>query len=378
MPQSGIYYIQNKYSQKYADIEGPSTAEGAIVQQWEFHTGSQEKWQIEHVYNSGGYVRLKSLYSGKYLGVVQSDLSKIKQLSSQGDTTLWRFELLDDYSVKMICKASEAYSKVLAVPLNSTGDGVDLTQRAYTDDNDYSDEWYLQDTFVYIEFKYDYGYILRHKRGSELDSTVSDRISNSIINDIFPQVQYAFEQQCGLSMILKQTVIPSYTSDADLCNLDINEHCQCITDNQCILEYDDNPNYNNSINGFQYPVHCKSLIRIRNNLINEIQDNTITVAYTGHAVCMYDNGNHNYTTHGLADYNYPIVAICQSQVLRKQSILVLAHELTHLFGIDHHQPISGQYCIMDENRYSNNDPDNPDTYWCDNCLNTIARNILKY
>ena len=51
--------------------------------------------------------------------------------------------MLDDYSVKVICKSTESSGKVLAIPLNSTGNGVDLTQRTYTDNSDYSDEWYL-------------------------------------------------------------------------------------------------------------------------------------------------------------------------------------------------------------------------------------------
>ena len=159
VPKEGTYYLQNKYSQKYADVEGPSTADGAVIQQWEFSTASQKKWQVEHVSGSGGYVRLKSLFSNKYLSVDPNDSTKIKQYASPGDNGLWRFEMLDDYSVKVICKSTESSGKVLAIPLNSTSDGVDLTQRAYTDDNNYSDEWYLHmfrdASFVALPATYD-------------------------------------------------------------------------------------------------------------------------------------------------------------------------------------------------------------------------------
>ena len=143
IPKEGTYYLQNKYSQKYAYVDSPSATDGTTVQQWNFHAGFPERWQVEYVNNSGGYVRLKSLFSEKYLSVDPNDSTKIKQYSSPGDNGLWRFELLDDYAVKIICKASESSGKVLAVPLNSTENGVDLTQRTYTDNSDYSDEWYM-------------------------------------------------------------------------------------------------------------------------------------------------------------------------------------------------------------------------------------------
>ena len=382
IPQEGTYYIQNSQSNLYANVINHSTDNGAIIHQLGFSTDSRFKWEIEHVEDSGGYVLLKSQLSNMYMGVdldSNSTQTRIRQYEDVGDNTLWRFETLDNGSVKIICKATESSGKVLAVPNVLPGTGEWLTQYTYTDDQNRNDEWNFIYHSVYIEFRYDLGYITRNKEDQESDEIVSDRISNNIIYAYFPHIRAAFAERCGLNIILNQTIVPLYISDADLCDPDIDKYCDCIDEEECTLEFYNNPNYNNSINGFQYGVHCKSMVRIRNNLIMDIPDNTIRVAYTGHVACLYSNGDHGTNTIGLSDYTYPIISMRISQDNRDNNILVLAHELTHLYGIYHHSPASnGKHCIMDSKRYEYNDPDDYTTYWCDECINTIIQNITKY
>lgn len=382
IPKEDTYYLQNSQSNLYANVINHSTDNGAIIHQLGFSTDSRFKWEIEHVEDSGGYVLLKSQLSNMYMGVdldSSSTQTRIRQYEDVGDNTLWRFETLDNGSVKIICKATESSGKVLAVPNVLPGTGEWLTQYTYTDDQNRNDEWNLIYYSVYIEFRYDLGYITRNKEDQESDEIVSDRISNNIIYTYFPHIRAAFAERCGLNIILNQTIVPLYISDADLCDPDIDKYCDCIDEEECTLEFYNNPNYNNSINGFQYGVHCKSMVRIRNNLIMDIPDNTIRVAYTGHVACLYSNGDHGTNTIGLSDYTYPIISMRISQDNRDNNILVLAHELTHLYGIYHHSPASnGKHCIMDSKRYEYNDPDDYTTYWCDECINTIIQNITKY
>ena len=128
-----------------------------------------------------------------------------------------------------------------------------------------------------------------------------------------------------------------------------------------------------------YGVHCKSMTRIRNNLISGLPANTIRVAYTGHVACFYSTTNGHVTNVvGLSDYTYPIISMREPQSDRKSSILVLAHELTHSYGIQHHNVVPGTTCIMDSARYVYNDPDDYTTYWCPNCISTIKENSGKY
>ena len=140
----GTYYIQNVATEKYIDIEGPSTSSGAIIHQWEYHGEDQEKWIVEYVSDSGDYWRLKSVFSNLYLGVDSSNTSVIRQYSEQNDYTLWKLERTSSGNVKFVCKATESSGKVLSVPLNSNSDGLDLTQLEYTNNTNYIDEWKLE------------------------------------------------------------------------------------------------------------------------------------------------------------------------------------------------------------------------------------------
>ena len=159
VPQEGTYYIQNASTGKYIDIEGPSQNVGAIIQQWQYHTGNQEKWQIEHVPNSGGYVRLKSLYSNLYIGVDSSDSSLIKQYSTQNDHTLWKIERSTTGNLIFTCKATESANTVLSVPLSSNSNGTNLTQLTYTDNSNTRDEWYLVKKVISYVNYYDSSFV---------------------------------------------------------------------------------------------------------------------------------------------------------------------------------------------------------------------------
>ncbi len=237
---------------------------------------------------------------------------------------------------------------------------------------------------VYVDFFYDNGFITRNKIGTEDDVTTKARISSNILNVYFPKVAAAFEEIHGIHLISNQTVAVNYTSAADNCpSTGINNPCTCISDDECLLEYWHSPYTNNTTNGFEYDTHCKSMIRHRNDLIVGIPSNTIRIGYTGHYSCMCDSNGHNYATAGLSDYDYPIISMRDGQNSDnlQRCVLVLAHELSHTYGIiGHHAASDDITCIMenDPQRYAPVDINDPSTYWCQNCINTIAANKNKY
>lgn len=143
VPMEGTYFVQNNQTNKYIDIEGPSSSQGAYIQQWDFSTASQKKWIIEHVPNSNGYIKLKSVYSNLYIGVDPNDTSLIRQYSDSGtnDNILWKMEYISTGNYKFICKLTESSSLCLALPTNVGGNGVNLTQSLYTNDTNKNDEW---------------------------------------------------------------------------------------------------------------------------------------------------------------------------------------------------------------------------------------------
>ncbi len=142
IPQEGTYFIQNSATKKYIDIEGPSTDEGAIIQQWSFSTADQKKWKIEHVSGGEGFVRIKSVYSNKYIAVDSTTNTIIKQTSTLDDYSLWKFERTSFGRLILVCKALST-SLVLSTPSISSGSGENLTTLAYSEDYNFRDEWQL-------------------------------------------------------------------------------------------------------------------------------------------------------------------------------------------------------------------------------------------
>ena len=381
VPKEGIYYLQNSYSQKYADIEGPSTADGAVIQQWEFSTASQKKWQVEHVSGSGGYVRFKSLFSNKYLSVDPNDSTKIKQYASPGDNGLWRFEMLDDYSVKVICKSTESSGKVLAVPLNSTGNGVDLTQRTYTDNSDYSDEWIISPNRYqfYIDHYYDIGYSVRfseiNPNVDELISSYQDYVSEFFATTFDVEIKFTCQQ---------------YTSPADICAI---SQYGSVNDNNLISNC---PHPHTDPNNTD-PLHT-TRTALKESLLTG--DNTKSVViWTGHIL----DGNpvscaFNYTVVMTPYYttkSYDNYANKSDEDVYFYSIRSLIHELSHQLGAPDHycrkngKPCSNENCdicykdyiytrkcVMGDN--SDFSITDPDSIYCSECISTILAHLNEH
>ena len=138
------YQIKNAYSGKYIDVEGPSTAEGAYIQQWNYHAGNQAKWQF--TYLGSGYYSIKSAYSNKYLGVSGSSTANgavIIQTSTLSDGGKWKITLTQNGNYKFTAKCSESNTRVLSLPSSSMSDGLNLVQKNYTADTTCTDEWFL-------------------------------------------------------------------------------------------------------------------------------------------------------------------------------------------------------------------------------------------
>lgn len=235
--------------------------------------------------------------------------------------------------------------------------------------------WQLEKAnHVSIEFSYDYGLVDRYFSSYANEELTCDALNRWIFNT-FQTVANAYAIQCGIFIECVQYEPLLYISDADLCPYSgIDTPCQCVQ--RCLLEFSDDPRENNNISGFTKPVHCKSLIRLRNNLIVGIPDNTIRFTFTGYDICLYSGGGPcvDTTAGALSDYNYPIIASQNPPY----SIITMAHEIAHLYGIVHHERISeDQKCIMDlgnQNEFNVSDA----KWWCDNCLAQLKNNRNKF
>lgn len=136
IPSEGEYFFRNMESGLYVDIEGLSMTEGTSIEESEFVGDEKQQWIVEHVADEAGYVRIKSVYSGLYIG---SDYmwSAVNQYDDVTDDTLWRFEQTATENAKLVNKAT---GKVMSSNSWSTTGG-DLTTETYTADGAYWDEW---------------------------------------------------------------------------------------------------------------------------------------------------------------------------------------------------------------------------------------------
>lgn len=228
VPQEGVYIIKNKGTGKYMEVENSSTVAGAIIQQGALYCSTSQKWEIEHVAGSGGYVRIKSVLSNKYLSIDSSDYTEIKQLNAQNDYSLWKFMYFHSNSVMLICKATENTDYVLQIPYGQNNDGEDLTQGIYVDDANYEDEWclYKAEYSAVVNVYYDNGFLARYGDGDEEDEGVQLILNCHRLASEFYLQNYGlaieFNMPTYYASALDQCKGPNGNVDAEVCNCNQN------------------------------------------------------------------------------------------------------------------------------------------------------------
>ena len=317
IPQQGTYFIQNAGTDKYMDVEGASTASGAIIQQWAYHTGNQAKFVIEHVSGQQGYCRIKSVHSNLYVGVDSTNTSVIRQYSTLNDYTLWKIEsTTTDVArrLKFTCKATESSGLVLSVPSVTSGDGVDLTQNTYVNDTNICDEWialFVRYGAVVNAF-YDHGY---HVRYGETEAVSREKIT---------QYNLAVsERYLELFGLVIQVNTPQYFNSAiDNCKGTVSSN---NIDTLCS--------------------HSSGIIHTdRGSIINDFysqhagNNTTTSELWTCHKIkSIASDGNVNYNRSCSWYSSIYVLAIDYTESERAQdSVGVLMHELAHQYGVTDH------------------------------------------
>ena len=146
--EDGTYYLKNKATKKYADIQGPSNDSGAIIHQWTMHGYASQQWNFE--LHTDGYYKIKSMHSGLYLSVENNssaqDAAVVQKAFNNGSGQLWKVELLSDGAYKLTPKSGESSNRVLAsASYDSVDNGIVIQQRQFLNDTDYNDEWVIYD-----------------------------------------------------------------------------------------------------------------------------------------------------------------------------------------------------------------------------------------
>ena len=338
---NGVYFIKNKRTAKYADIEGPYMTAGTQIHQWEFNGNNSQRWIFTHLGN--GYYSIKSTnsVSDYYMGVqndgTATDTPIVLRTGTLTDGMKWKVSVTTSGAYKITPKTGEPNNRVMAIESNSNNNGIDIQQREYVNDGNYNDEWDVENvqSFVYKTFTARIYY----------DSSVSLTINE--INTIYENATSSFVLCFNLKFSLSSTAYSSALDCDSACHA---TSSTSICTDECAALYKCNSS------------HHRGSSRLKNILTS---NSYYTYRLVGYALCYYDS-EHTPIKHkpviGLGDVNgkNAISSYATSEDITRS----IQHELTHNLGGTHSGCTPGQLCVLKGNY----------NCWCDNCKQRIKNN----
>ena len=152
----GVYYLQNKFSDLYADIPNASMTEGAQLHQWTFHGAKQQRWKFTLKYD--GYYSICSVNSGSvsyYMGVQNDsssyDVAVVLRSTNLADGTRWTVNKTASGAYRISAKTGGSGKALAVATENADKKGGLLQQRYYVNDDNYKDEWIAQPAIFGIQ-----------------------------------------------------------------------------------------------------------------------------------------------------------------------------------------------------------------------------------
>ena len=150
---NGTYFMKNKKTSRYVDIDGPYMQAGTTVHQWDFNANYSQRWIFTHI--GDGYYTIESAndQTAYYLGVqndgTATDTPVVLRTGSITDGMKWRVSFTDSGAFKITPKTGEQNGRVLSVASYLVnGNGVTIQQRDYVNDGNYKDEWFIDDKLI--------------------------------------------------------------------------------------------------------------------------------------------------------------------------------------------------------------------------------------
>jgi hypothetical protein len=137
---TGTYRLVARHSGKVLDVSGISKDNGAIVHQWTWVGGDNQKWKIEP--SDSGYYRLTALHSGKVLDVLGASMDDGAQVIQWdwwgGGNQQWKIEAMGGGYYRLLARHS---GKALDVSGALTDDGTPVIQ--WTPNGAENQQWQL-------------------------------------------------------------------------------------------------------------------------------------------------------------------------------------------------------------------------------------------
>lgn len=338
---NGTYFLKNKKTEKYVDIEDQEMAEGTQIVQWVFNGEDAQRWLFTHLGDGSYSIRSANSALNYYLGVqndaTATDTPVVLRTGSLTNGMKWKISKTTSGAYKITPKTGESNNRVLAVGfyvLNNNG--IDIKQRDYIDDTNYKDEWYIENvqTFAYKTF------------ASRVYYDLSIPINSSEINLLYANATAAFLTNFNIKFFREST---SYSA-----LLNCNPICHAVLSTDiCTDECADLSACNT--------LHHRGSYR----LINILTDNNYyTYRLVGYAVCYYSNeySDPHRKVVGLGNVNGK--NSISSYAISPDITRSIQHELTHNLGGTHTHCTPNQQCVLKGDF----------NCWCDSCKLNIKNN----
>ena len=170
----GVYYVRSRAYNRFLQIEGGNNDDsGARIVNWAYNGNDYQKWMFTSLDN--GYYSIISVESGLAMTVSngqsgESGASIVQKAYSGDSRQQWKITLSEAGFYKIKAKSSEGLSGDLVMSvgfgLQDDGDGVEIIQQEYSNDQVFKDEWLIC-TFADIGMSTDdYSTIQDRGRGS--------------------------------------------------------------------------------------------------------------------------------------------------------------------------------------------------------------------
>ena len=333
----GTYFLRNKTTECYADIDYQIMENGRTIHQWEFHGGNTQKWVFTHLGDGTYSIHSKNASTKYYLGV-SGDSSSVDQpiVLRTGAITSgmkWTIEKTENDAYKLIPKSGEANGCALATSTSFATNGAILVQGDYIDNNSYRDEWYIfEQAISYINY---------------YDATFSD--NTELLNNIPEANEFAsftFWNFFNVAIHMKSEAV-YYSTTADDCPEGESVPCSNDCGTNC------------------YDEHHKNGLVISDQIFNDNrQADTIYILWTNHPMHTFCTLDQQTSSHKTVDWiavvygSRPVIHfmnICGNNRRARIACMALnlAHETAHTLGMrdvyddEGHDSENTYVCIME-------------------------------
>ena len=357
----GTYIIVNANSQKLLDCYGAGNANNTNVVQCINWGGTNQQWIITSLNND--YYKISPKHAqDKNLDVLSSNIANgqnvgLYQNSSSGPYASSKWRIVNNQTRKNFFNIYAGNSDIaLATTGYSFADEVNVAIWNYTTGNGYNDEWLI----IPVETAY-YRTIKQQIELSKCFSWAFPSYEEHIV--ALAHTNMPFYRKFGISFSPNYTLLGNIPMD--FCPYGYSTYCSpplCNANSFCHPEYDA---YMNHHKNFDH--NNKYILGHVSRQAGHIRSPIFCSSYLCSGYHATNPGGVGYVDDRSATVNWSVLSSNHVTNVR-----LLQHEMSHVFGLNHHNP--PRTCIMSAG-YDDNYNYNLPNIWCSECISNFQRNL---